>query len=529
LDVVRWQTPVDLNFHLVTHEGSPVVTSRNNVLLPVIDDPSVPSRVEARRGSDGSLLWSQTTDYNNGPYGTFTPVLTPQNRLYIPAAGGTVLYCDNPDDPGATTDGRLAFYGIADHDPALDELVFISTPLTADADGTIYFGFSATPNSLGLRNGIARMDVNGNGTWISASDAAGDSNVGGVLPNCAPALSADGSMLYVAVVSPAYLVALDTTTLQPVARVALLDPQSGDPAATSGNSSATPMVGPDGDVYYGVLDRGGNQQRGWMLHFSADLSQTKIPGAFGWDTTPSVVPSSLVPSYTGPSSYLIVTKYNKYSEHIYQIGLLDPNVPMVDPYSNTTVMDEMETINGPTSGYEWCINDAAVDPYTGSVLANSEDGHLYRWDLASNTFTQNIRLNGGYAEAYTPTLIGPDGTVYSINGGILLAVQAMSPEASRSRSLTHGRPEARDLAAQSLSVFPMATSTPSVVAPSDHVRDRDFGSVPAEEAPSSEQLLAPPTPLVPCAPATDLEALHSLSLIADDVDIRFLSLVSAAW
>jgi hypothetical protein len=161
-----------------------------------------------------------------------------------------------------------------------------------------------------------------------------------------------------------------------------------------------------------------------MLHFSADLSQVNTPGAFGWDTTASVVPSRLIPSYTGSSSYLLATKYNKYSQHIYQIGLLDPNASMVDPYSGVTVMNEVQTVDGPTSGREWCINDAAVDPFAGSVLANSEDGKLYRWDLASNTLTESIGLDRGYSEAYTPTLIGPDGTVYSINDGILFAVQA---------------------------------------------------------------------------------------------------------
>ena len=45
---------------------------------------------------------------------------------------------------------------------------------------------------------------------------------------------------------------------------------------------------------------------------------------------------------------------------------------------------------------------------TAPILANSEDGKLYRWDLRTNTFTQKISLTGGIGEAYTPTAIGAD-------------------------------------------------------------------------------------------------------------------------
>jgi len=71
---------------------------------------------------------------------------------------------------------------------------------------------------------------------------------------------------------------------------------------------------------------------------------------------------------------------------------------------------------------EWCINTAAVDPFTKSVMVNSEDGKLYRWDLAGNSLSQAIKLSGGIGEAYTPTVIGPDGTVYAINGAVLDAI-----------------------------------------------------------------------------------------------------------
>jgi hypothetical protein len=71
---------------------------------------------------------------------------------------------------------------------------------------------------------------------------------------------------------------------------------------------------------------------------------------------------------------------------------------------------------------EWCINSAAIDPATRSVLANSEDGNLYRWDLTTNRLAERVALTAGVGEAYTPTTIGPDGTVFAINNAILFAV-----------------------------------------------------------------------------------------------------------
>src|SRR5262249_43328647 len=74
-----------------------------------------------------------------------------------------------------------------------------------------------------------------------------------------------------------------------------------------------------------------------------------------------------------------------------------------------------------TAVNEWCINDAAVDPATDSVLVNSEDGKFYRWNLGSNTLTQSLVLTNGIGEPYTMTVIGADGTAYGMEDGILLA------------------------------------------------------------------------------------------------------------
>jgi len=63
-----------------------------------------------------------------------------------------------------------------------------------------------------------------------------------------------------------------------------------------------------------------------------------------------------------------------------------------------------------------------VDSADDSVFVNSEEGMLYRWDLATNTLAEKIHLNAPRGESYTPTMLGPDGTVYSINDGYLYAV-----------------------------------------------------------------------------------------------------------
>ena len=62
---------------------------------------------------------------------------------------------------------------------------------------------------------------------------------------------------------------------------------------------------PDGRPRRGRLLRrpgagvSGNNYRGYLLHFDGTLATEKLPSAFGWDDTPSIVPASAVPSYLG--------------------------------------------------------------------------------------------------------------------------------------------------------------------------------------------------------------------------------------
>ncbi len=469
---IRWQTPMDLypdyggGDHLHYHYGSPLITMANTVIVPVKTMATSGFRVEARRGSDGSLIWMQNTDYLLPPHHWtpgYPPTLTSSERLYFPGAGGTVYYRDTPDSAVPAASGQLAFYGLANYqaNPSpYNSKVFINTPITADSNGNIFFGFVVTGSTpLNLVSGIARISAAGVGIRVTIATAAGDAAMTRVVQNCAPALSNDESTLYLAVSNgnglgfgTGYLLALNSTTLVRTAKVALKDPSSGNNAWLPDDGTASPTVGPDGDVYFGVLESPFplNHDRGWMLHFSGNLATTKTPGAFGWDDTASIVPLSMVPSYTGTSSYLIMTKYNNYAgigngsnvgDGVNRIAVLDPNAAMTDPVTGATVMQEVLTIAGPTPDdeqpnypnavREWCINTAAVDPATHSVIANNEDGKVYRWDLTTNTLTQAVTLTGGIGEAYTSTLIGVDGTVYAINQTILFAVGYINTPGAR--------------------------------------------------------------------------------------------------
>jgi hypothetical protein len=458
LNRIHWSTPVDLNKpggEIFVHYGSPSITSAGTVLVPVklwtgtTDGFKIQAFAPGVSGANPAPLYELSTDYIlpahnwTPPYG---PTLSLRNRLYYPGAGGTVYYRDQADSSvgpngqhGAT--GQIAFYGTAlykANTAAFNNNVQISTPLVADKNGNIYFGFVVTgSNPANLVSGIAKITEAGVGSWVSAAATAGG-NANQVQLNCAPAMSNDERVLYAVVNggSAAYLVSITAATMAPVNHVALMDPR-GVPATVLTDSSAAPMVGPDGDVYYGVLETPcctSHNDRGWMLHFDSTLAHAKPTGSFGWDATASVVPKHMVQGYSGPSSYLILTKYNNYvglgsGNGVNKVAVLDPNATMPDPVIPAiNVMKEIKTVTGVTTDgtapavKEWCINSVVIDPGTKSAIINSEDGTVYRWDLANGLLTQHVALNAPIGEAYTPTLVGPDGTIYAINDAILYAL-----------------------------------------------------------------------------------------------------------
>ena len=451
LNRVKWSTPVDTVLQgtsgsLFIHYGTPVITAANTVLVPQRTSSGNTYQVNAFSGASGTSLYTLTTDYTPPPHNwipSYSGTLALGNRYYYPGAGGTVYYRDTPDSATGNS-GQLAFYGLSTYQAnasTFDSTVMISTPITADRFGNIYFGFIVTgSNPASLTSGLARISVAGVGSWVSATAlAGGDSSITQLQMNGAPALNTAGSIVYVGLnagnFTAGYLASANASTLAPLAHVRATDPNTHQNATILDDSSAAPTIGPDGDVYYGVFETSccSNHDRGWLLHFNSTLATSKLPGAFGWDTTPTIVARNLVPSYAGSSSYLLLTKYNNYKSTggtgQNYVAVTDPNNSMTDPITGASVMKVIIEQVGPTSDAppsgavrEWCINSAAIDPATKSAIVNSEDGVNYRWNFTTNTLSQSIRLTAGVGEAYTPTVIGPDGTVYAINDAILFAI-----------------------------------------------------------------------------------------------------------
>ncbi len=460
--VIRWSTPVDLdpqysgNGDLYIHYGSPVITAQNNVLIPVKTGANGGFQVNAFHAATGQQYASWTTDYVL-PAHNWTPpmgiTLTADGKyVAIPGTGGTVWLRSSPNATNGTAT-RLAFYGIGNYNSnpqAFSNAIHICTPITSDSSDTLYFGYVSSGAALpgypsGIPSGLARVPVSGSPTFVSAHSLAQDASIQQVVYNCAPALTADGSKLYIAVsqgsYGSGYLCLVNSSNLKPINQVALIDPRNPQwYASLPDDGTASPTIGPDGDVYFGVLEANfpSNHARGWLLHFNSALTTTKTPGAFGWDDSASIVPRNLVPSYRGTSSYLVMTKYNNYADPgiggngLNMVALLDPNVNMADPITGATVMNEVLKVLGPTANAnlpgvdEWCINSAAIDPINRCAIINSEDGHVYRWSFATNTLSLGLRLAPPTGEAYTSTAIGPDGAVYAINNAQLFCC-AISP------------------------------------------------------------------------------------------------------
>lgn len=500
LGSVKWSVPIDEDIaaessgpDVLIHYASPCITgidpisgNGNTVVVAVHNNKGGNHdswRIEGLDGSHGGKLkWSYDTDYSAPitmptDWTSVYPLsLTSYKTVVAAGGGGTVLVIPDADVNGPVTPTVLNFYGKPGETyPGIK----ISTPITADTKGNFFFGYrvvdtTGIPSKILAKvgtGGIVKFNIDGKFTLKNAGDLISGGNHPSY--NCAPVFSNDFKSVYVGIVasSGCYLLKLNATdpglrgatptsqTLAVQASVQLKDPYTNSGARTIAESSASPMVAPDGHVFMGVFGSNWRESHGWNLQFDANLNQYKDAaktirypvGAFGWDDTASVVPASAVPSYHGAASYLILSKYNNYymgpgdgGNGRNELALLDPTESnTTDWQSGIKTMTKVQSVLGvtcdssfyactPTTDVhdpsvpvrEWCINAAAIDVANKCAIVNSEDGHAYKWNFVTGSLENATYLQPATGEAYTCTSVGPDGTSYAINNGVLHAVVA---------------------------------------------------------------------------------------------------------
>jgi len=206
------------------------------------------------------------------------------------------------------------------------------------------------------------------------------------------------------------------------------------------DSTASPIVAPDGSIIFGVFTRY-NFDQGHLERFS---SSGQFLGAFlfGWDTTPSI--------WSHDGTFSIVLKENHYSglgsycnddvicppdrtatypndPEAYFLTQLSPNMNVQWRWQNTNQLSCTRQPNGSVTcvsdhpqGFEFCVNAAVVDR-NGVTYVNSEDGNVYVV-RQGGTLRESLFLDLAIGAAYTPVSMFADGKLLTQNDGHLFVV-----------------------------------------------------------------------------------------------------------
>jgi hypothetical protein len=221
-----------------------------------------------------------------------------------------------------------------------------------------------------------------------------------------------------------------------------VDPATNRPGSARlyDDSTASPILAPDGTIFFGVYTRY-NFAEGHLMHFSAN-GQVLGSYLFGWDTTPSI--------WQHDGTYSVILKENHYSEtgsycnddticppdrtattpndpEIYFLTQLSPNLTREWQWQNTNPLSCTRQPNGQVTcvsdhpnGFEFCVNAAVVDR-NGVTYVNSEDGNLYVVKQGG-ILRESLFLNLALGAAYTPVSMTSDGKIITQNDGTLFVV-----------------------------------------------------------------------------------------------------------
>jgi hypothetical protein len=443
-------------------------------------------------------VWTFTTDWVPEPGLIWEPVFHPivmGSYIYAPGAGGSVWQINRVDgapsaqimpfgtlDPNTYVSGPLTaddrgnvYYNVVQLDPsnpwAADVVNSWLVKIRADGTSSTAAYTSLTPGAPAGTDSCTGSFFTSQLPWPPSPTAVPTSSPCGTQRpgiNISPAIAPDGTIYTLSAAHLnsrySYLVAVnpDLTPKWTSSLRGLLNDGCGVTIPYSNNggcragapegvdnatndlpaarvidqSSSTPMIAPDGSIFYGAYTDY-NSARGHLMHFDS-TGRFLNSYDFGWDTTPAI--------YVHDGTYSIVLKDNHYSRGPYYITQLAPDMTIEWQFQNVNTQSCIRNSDGSISclpsssdenGFEWCINAPAVD-VNGTVYVNSEDGNLYVLGQGG-TLIKQLFLNWALGAAYTPLALGPDGTIYTQNAGTVFVVGASQPASSSSSRDFHPR------------------------------------------------------------------------------------------
>ena len=158
------------------------------------------------RGRTAIVLWSAATDYVLPPHNwvpSFEPCITPGNRVYAPRVGRTPALsrrCRQQPPARSRPPCSTARPRTRPRPRPSTRRSSSTRRSPRDANGNVFFGFIVTgANPAGSSAASRASAPTASAPGSRRSTAAASAAIGQVAMNCAPALSADGSTLYVAV------------------------------------------------------------------------------------------------------------------------------------------------------------------------------------------------------------------------------------------------------------------------------------------------------------------------------------------
>jgi hypothetical protein len=383
---------------LLIHYDVPKVDADGNVYIALRDrvGPNIVYSVQ-KLDTSGSVLWTYPSDYHNisagGWEGTFSFALG-NGYLYVAGLYG-IVHVISPDDGSAQFD--VVSYPIPDPIPAgLATGVVESGPEAIDGAGTLYYVVRSTFD--GVPSHLAKVTPDGTVSTVNFADLTGQAESPGL--NCGPAIAPDGT-IYVATVHSAFPISqYSLLAINPdlsLKWIGNLASDSAHVAQVNNQSTSTPVVGPDGRVFYGGWNSN-EQSDGYLYEFSPDGTFLgEYP--FGWDTTPVIYPDPMDPNH-----YFLGEKKNMYTSRRFFWVWIDPD--------GMTEVASWELM--PSGTDELCVNAGVVDANLNTFFLG-ENGILYKVPFMSSTASSQISLGAPRNAAYTPTAMGPDGTIFALD------------------------------------------------------------------------------------------------------------------